>query len=124
MKPQPTKKQSEHLGDAVLHVAARDLVFNLFKRNQKYYFKWILNIISNDNFSTYYYYNPNKKKKLLNAKQFEIDIGKIYFNNGIGFALKVAKFRIKQTQRWFDLMEFYNGDYIRKHKDLYIENYE
>ena len=102
-KPRPTIRECEHFGDRVANLAVSELVFNLFPNSERYYFDWTGKLISNKNFATYY--KEYKSKNYLDlAKRFEIEIGKIYFNNGINFALKNAKFRIKQTKQWIKMM--------------------
>ncbi len=107
MKPKPTIREYEHFGDRVANLAVTELVFNLFPNDQKYYFAWTGKLVSNKNFATYY--KESKARNYLEwAKKFEVEIGKIYFNNGVNFALKNAKFRIKQTKEWIKMMRL-NG---------------
>lgn len=82
-KKYPTKREYEHDD----------------KISQRNYFVWYHKIVTNYNFG------GNSEK----AKQFEIDVGKIYINNGINRALKFAKYKIKQTPKWKELMDFYNS---------------
>lgn len=95
-----TLQQLEHIGDAVLNLAARLLAFEYFGNadSGKIYLTWSDALIANSNFS----------KTTIGARYAEIQIGRICFQEGLESAVKAAVKFLKKTEVHRKIEEFWD----------------
>lgn len=87
----------EHLGDAIVLIAARLIAYEFFEKDKRKYLTFQQHLVQNSNFATY----PGIK----HPDQFEVIIGSEYFQSGIEPAVDTAKAMLKETRVYKETIE-------------------